>query len=218
MDKIWLNKEGNQQCILFFNGWGMDRQAVSHLGAENFDVCMLNDYNPVSVIMEPLGQYQSVYVVAWSLGVWASARALNGSSRKITKAIAINGTPEPISNTFGIAPEIFNTTRESWNSSNRTKFNIRMAGGRKMYNEIADRMPLREVENQKSELEYIQRVNGHGGPSPIQFDCAIIGNGDLIFSPSNQLNYWAPRIRTVKSDVPHYPFTMFESWSQIIQL
>lgn len=218
MNKIWLNKEGNQQCILFFNGWGMDRQAVSHMKTESFDVCMLNDYNPVSVLTGPLGQYQSLYVVAWSLGVWASARALNGSPLKITKAIAINGTPEPISNTFGIAPEIFNTTRESWNSSNRTKFNIRMAGGRKMFNQIADRMPLREVENQKRELEYIQRENEPGESLPIHFDCALIGSGDLIFTPSNQLNYWKQRIRIVKADIPHYPFPMFESWNQIIQI
>ena len=36
MDCHWLNKNGNKNLIVFFNGWGMDEKIVSHLNCTNY--------------------------------------------------------------------------------------------------------------------------------------------------------------------------------------
>ena len=218
MNKRWLNKQGNKSCILYFNGWAEDENAVKHLDTGDFDICMFNDYNPVSPIDEKLNGYSTIYLVAWSLGVWASAKLLSPSQIKITKAIALNGTQQPIDINQGISPSVFKATLDAWNEKNRNKFNIRMLGGRKQYAQLVNRISTREVENQKSELSNILKEALSNKAVEIKFDCALIGNNDLIFTPANQFNYWNAKARIVGEDVPHYPFAIFETWNEIIGL
>lgn len=216
MNEIWIRRAGNNQCILFFNGWGMDERAVSHFHTDDFDVLMLNDYSILDRISEPLQHYHSVYVVAWSLGVWASAKVL--SSVSIDKAIAMNGTLDPIHHRMGIPPEIFQATLDSWSQETRFRFNCRMAGGRKLLEGITNRMSLRETDNQKSELHSIQQQVIKSGKVEMNFDRVLIGTGDLIFPPDNQRQSWSASTRKLEVNCPHYPFAMFERWKQIIEL
>lgn len=218
MNISWLNKRGNKNCILYFNGWAEDENAVNHLDAGDFDICMFNDYNPVSPIDEKFDDYSTIYLVAWSLGVWAAAKLLSQSQIKITKAIALNGTQQPIDINRGISPSVFKATLDTWNGKNRNKFNIRMLGGRKQYAQLINRISTREVENQKSELSNILKEVSSNKAAEIRFDCALIGSNDLIFTPANQFNYWNAKARIVETDVPHYPFAVFETWNEIIGL
>src|SRR5690554_4753505 len=125
----WLHKSQNSSCILFFNGWGMDEHAVSHLNSEGFDVCMMYDFNPLEQIPNIFDSYTKLYLVAWSLGVYAAGFALYNSPLHFEKKIAINGTGEPIDDRYGIPEQIFTTTLNTWNEKNRERFNIRMCGG-----------------------------------------------------------------------------------------
>lgn len=218
MNKRWLNKQGNKSCILYFNGWAEDENAVKHLDTGTFDICMFNDYNPVSPIDEKINEYSTIYLVAWSLGVWAAAKSLSQSQIKITKAIALNGTQQPIDISQGISPSVFKATLDTWNEKNRNKFNIRMMGGRKQYAQLINRISTREVENQKSELSNMLKEVSSNKAVEINFDCALIGSNDLIFTPANQLNHWNARARIVETDVTHYPFAIFETWNEIIGL
>ena len=218
MNKVWLNKQENKDCILFFNGWGMDENIVAHLDVGKFDICMFYDYNPISKIDEDFDKYNNIYLVAWSLGVWVSAKLLSQTKIKIAKAIAINGTQKPIDTDNGIYPKIFKVTLETWNERNRNKFNMRMFGGKSEYVKFNNLATIRDVENQKLELSYIFKEIFSGKVFEINFDCAILGSNDLIFTSKNQLNYWKEKTRIVEKDIPHYPFSIFENWRKIIDL
>jgi biotin synthesis protein BioG len=218
MKRKWLNKENNKSCILFFNGWGMDENTVCHLDSNSFDICMFNDYNPVSEIDENFNKYENIYLIAWSLGVWASAKVLYQTEIKITKAIALNGTQNPIDINKGIPPVVFNATLNGWNEKSRNKFNMRILGGRKQYTQFNESLSTRDIENQKDELSYILNEVSQNKTHEIKFDCALVGSQDLIFSSNNQLNYWNAKTRIVKAEAPHFPFAGFKSWNEIIKL
>ncbi|OQY04142.1 MAG: hypothetical protein B6I20_03650 [Bacteroidetes bacterium 4572_117] len=218
MGTIWLNKTGNKNCILFFNGWGMDENAVNHLSTTNFDVCMFGDYCNNFKIKANLSGYDKIYVVAWSLGVWASAKLLSQTPLKITKAIALNGTQQPIDDNQGILPQVFTATLNGWSERNRNKFNMRMMGGRDKYMQFKKNLGKREIQNQKDELSYILKEVNYDKKAEMNFDCALIGSNDLIFTPDNQFNYWNSKTRIIKTNVPHYPFTIFTTWDEIIEL
>ena len=218
MNKIWLNRQHNRRCILFFNGWGMDENAVNHLEIGNFDICMFNDYNPVSTLDETVSEYEEIYVIAWSLGVWAAGQALHKSRIKPTKSIALNGTQIPIDTENGINPELYMATLEGWNERNRNKFNMRILGGREQYQQLNNRLPNRTVDHQKDELEVILQQSTKNSSMELLFDYAFVGKGDLIFAPENQKNYWKNRAKIIKTNAPHYPFADFTTWNQIIEL
>ncbi|MBE9466795.1 MAG: DUF452 family protein [Bacteroidetes bacterium] len=218
MKKKWLNKENNKNCILFFNGWGMDEKAVCHLDSENFDICMFNEYNSIFEIDENFDKYKNIYLIAWSLGVWASAKALYQSKIKIAKAIALNGTQQPIDINKGISPTVFNASLTGWNDKSRNKFNMRILGGREQYSLFNKNLSLRNVENQKDELTHILNEVSKNNTHEIKFDCALVGSKDLIFSSNNQLNYWNTKTRIVKAEIPHFPFSGFTSWNEILKL
>ena len=67
----WLNKEGNNKLILFFNGWGMDENVVKHLDVEDYDILMFYDYNTLDTDFswELLNIYHEKNLIAWSMGV-----------------------------------------------------------------------------------------------------------------------------------------------------
>ena len=44
MQYKWLNKKGNKNLIVFFNGWGMDKKVVEHLLFDDYDVLTFYDY------------------------------------------------------------------------------------------------------------------------------------------------------------------------------
>ncbi|MBX2844278.1 MAG: DUF452 family protein [Flammeovirgaceae bacterium] len=219
MNKIWLNKAGNKNCILFFNGWGMDENAIQHLEIGAFDLCMLNDYNPLDIIPEEsFISYEKIYLVAWSMGVWAAARVLGNTSINVQKAIAINGTLLPIHNDQGIPKAIFDHTLENWNLRNREKFNMRIFGGRKQYTMLYESIPIREIENQMLELKHIRTLALDEEVVNFKFDCALIGKNDLIFSRDNQMNFWQKKTRIIEMEIPHFPFALFNHWKEIIEL
>ncbi len=217
MNQLWLNKQNNPKCVLFFNGWGMDENAVSHLKAEDYDVLSCNDFSPLQEV-EDLSQYQDLYLVAWSLGVWAAANTPNIAKLKFTKATAINGTLHPVHNQQGISPAVFAGTLSGWNERNRDKFNMRVFGGRSQYAEAAGRLSVRTVENQKAELASILQSVEAGVQTEFSFDCVLVGSGDLIFAPQNQLNSWQNKTRVVEMALPHFPFMNFQSWQEILDL
>lgn len=218
MNQFWINNKNNDQCILFFNGWGMDENAISHILPLNYDVCMYNDYNPISRIKLNPEAYNKIFVVAWSLGVWTTSKIINEPKLKIEKAIAINGTLKPVDMDKGISPLVFNTTLESWNDDNRTRFNQRMFGGKKQMVNQNHHLSKRSVENQKAELEYLQAEISSRPQTDFNYDCAIIGNRDMIFTAQNQRNFWTKKTRTIEIDAAHYPFSNFKTWSEIINL
>ncbi len=213
MKTKWLNRKQYKQCVLFFNGWGMDEMAVSHIDMSGLDICMCYDYTTLDSLEEDFSAYQKVIVVAWSLGVWAAGEVLSKTTINIEKAIALNGTLQPVDVRFGIAPSIFKNTQLNWNISNRMRFNRRVLGGK-----TGQELSLRRLADQQLELKSILREVSRRKQSNFYFDSVLIGQSDLIFIPSNQWLFWKGKTKIIDVSVPHYPFSYFKNWKQIIRL
>lgn len=218
MLKRWINKTGNPNCILFFNGWGMDEHAINHLQSEDHDVCMFSDYSDLKMELEKFQSYQSIYVIAWSLGVWVASQLIANSELKLTKAIAINGTEKPLDNEFGIPPVVFKGTLIFWNETNRRKFNQRVFGGKKEMELSSEKLPERDCTNQQDELAFLLQKIEDSAFCSIPWDCALIGKSDFIFSAKNQVAYWNDKTQIITKDLAHYPFQNYQTWQQLIDL
>ncbi len=217
MNKTWVIKDGRKQCILYFNGWGMDVKAVEHLESNKYDVCHFNNYASMEFPPNDFNNYDSIFVIAWSLGVWVAANVVSSLELKIKKSIAINGTNAPISPTCGIPPDIFDTTLKNWNKRNRDKFNMRTLGGRSLFQEHKNKMGYRTPEDQKNELTFLKKKTEEFALPVFSFDFAFVGRKDLIFLHENQLNYWTGKASILETDWPHYPFLSVHSWDELIE-
>jgi biotin synthesis protein BioG len=216
MDITWINREDNPKCILFFNGWGMDENAIKHLDYSGFDICMFSNYKTIEEAGDEFSGYNEVNVVAWSMGVWAASQILEKSNIKITKAIAINGTERPVDDVYGISKAVFRGTLEGWDERNRNKFNMRMLGGRDNYKNFSDSLSSRSLEDQKNELQSIFDNRENSGTLGIGWSKAIVGEKDMIFTPHNQKNWWDGKTGMVIKNIPHFPFIGLKSWESIL--
>lgn len=214
MNQLWLNKSGHSTCILFFNGWGMDENAVLHLDQNGFDVCVYNDYRHIAPIENLENAYQKVVLIAWSLGVWAASEAISMSNTTIHSHIAINGTPCPVNDTYGIPERIFRRTLEGWNDKNRTIFEQRIMDGAP----DTQRLSKRPTDNQKEELNALYAACRKKTLDNLSWDTAIIGLNDWIFPPQNQINWWTSKTKVVTTNQPHFPFNGLQNWKQLIEI
>lgn len=218
MKASWIHKDSNTDCILFFNGWGMDERAVSQLDNSGYDICMFSDYQSAVFSEMDFSAYERLYVIAWSLGVWNAAKCLSNSGLKFEKSLAINGTLKPINDLYGIPTKVFDLTLQNWSEQTRPKFNARVIGGNAIYQSNQNLFSLRTVENQKTELAAIQKHYQDSPELNFAFDTAIIGDNDLIFSSENQQRAWCSKAKVVNLTMPHFPFLLFKSWHEILSL
>lgn len=218
MNLQWINKDQNEACILFFNGWGMDEHVIHHIDHTGFDVCMISNYLRLNPFFEDMTGYRKVYVIAWSMGVWAAEHILSQSQLQIYQSIAICGTSNPINDQYGIPEDIFELTLESWNEANRTKFYRKMMGGEKILNEYRHFLSKRTVKDQKDELKSIYVRHWNNSECLIAWDLAVVAKNDLIFRPGNQLNWWQGKTRIVETSQPHFPFLELKKWDQLLML
>ncbi len=232
MNKEWIKQGNRRNLVLFFNGWGMDANAIKHLDCKGYDVLMLNNYNnpkdfnedTIRAIKLPgkngqnktVNSYPNIYVVAWSLGVWAASQLLSKNSINIKKAIAINGTLNPVNNNEGIPDSIFEGTLSGWSKKTRERFLMRIAGGAKTYHKHRDKFGNRNIEEQKYELASIYEQQKKSGVGKFSFDTLFTGSKDAVFTPQNQLRCWQGQTQCVTLDMPHYPFLYFNSWQSIL--
>lgn len=208
----------NTRCILFFNGWGMDGNAIKHIQPQDFDIIECNNYTVIDDFSIDFSKYNEIFVIAWSMGVWAAQEIISQNSISFIKSIAINGTGLPMDNTMGIPYDMFKGTLDSWSEIVRTKFNMRMCGGRTEFQNLQQAMPQRTVENQKHELQSIfSKISDTAPLSQLKWDCAIIGEQDFIFTAENQKKYWTDKTKWFTLPIPHYPFAGFTKWEEIIE-
>lgn len=216
INQIQINS-GSKSCILFFNGWGMDSNSIKHLDCKGFDLIEIHDYSDLSNFTFDNKNYESIYLVAWSMGVWAAMNVFQNSTLKFAKKIAINGTGKPMHDSLGIARAVFEGTMNSWDESTRTKFNIRMCGNRLGFQNSQENMSNRSVENQKNELVAIyNQLQNQKQDIVFEWDTAIIGEQDFIFTSENQKNYWQTQVKCITLPIPHYPFAQETSWEDIL--
>ncbi len=226
MKTAWLRKEGAEELLLFFNGWGMDSRIGAHLLAESLpegfeaDLLLCYDYRtlePEAGFMRELGSYRRITVVAWSFGVWVAQHV---ELPPVKCAIAINGTLHPVSAERGISPEVFQATLANYSEKSRNRFNRRMCGLGEAHLLFSSMSPDRSAADQLEELEQLQvhfLMQGAAGGTAWRYDHAIIGGRDLIFPAEQQYCAWKGLPQTVIADMPHFPFFHFRNLQEVLE-
>lgn len=213
----WLNKNSTDRVVVFFNGWGMDSNAVRHLTGD-YDILMINDYRQLNTeVLPELTLYREVNIVAWSMGVWAAANILPEWGVSCTRLIALNGTEYPVNDSWGIPDKIYRLTERGMNAAGREKFMLRMLADAEERKRFAVDKPQRELEEVCDELTAI-RLQSETRQNTLTWDKVYVSSGDVIFSQTNQRAWWDNRARKiVVLDGGHYPFYHFESWEEILE-
>lgn len=116
---VWLNKKNRDRVIIFFNGWGMDENAVIRLSGI-YDLLMVYDYRHLENKNFPvLEEYQEIFVVAWSMGVWAASNVIPELPFSPSRLIALNGTEHPVDDHWGIPCRIYQLTEKGMDEKGR---------------------------------------------------------------------------------------------------
>lgn len=212
----WLNKKDLGRVIVFFNGWGMDEKAVTHLQGET-DVLEIHDYRILNrELPEGLENYRDIYIIAWSMGVWAAANILPYWNIQVKACIAINGTERPVDDSYGIPVKIFELTEKGMDERGREKFFKRMLNGREEMEKFTCQKPVRPLYEQCEELCTIHRQST-GMQNTISWTKVYIAGTDVIFPTENQLNWWQDKAPLVWLEGGHYPFYRFKYWEEMIR-
>ena len=217
----WLNKEGNNKLILFFNGWGMDENVVKHLDVEDYDILMFYDYNTLDTDFswELLNIYPEKNLIAWSLGVLVGGKYLDKLGL-LKQTVAINGTLKPIDAEFGIHPKIYDLTIKGFNEKGRDRF-IKSMFDTQPPPAFQAPSPLeRDLKNQHSELIALKEICKLApsltlplGEGKSLYNKILISDNDKIIPTKSQVNFWK-----IKPNIKggHCPFFQFKKWSELL--
>ncbi len=218
MQLSWLHKEKNKKIILFFNGWGMDNNAVAHLSFTEYDVCMFNNYDcSIENFDVQFSEYDEINIIAWSVGVLIAELYMIKNKFHISRKIAISGTPLPAHDSYGIPVKIFKGTIENLNAVSLTKFQRRTCGCNETYEKCKHIFNQENIDYKKKELESILHLQSILSSEKIKWTQAILCKNDLIFPVKNLENYWLPSLNAIYIDAPHYPFYNWNSWEDIMK-
>lgn len=161
--------------------------------------------------------------------------------KRMRRCIAVNGTLFPISNTWGLSQRMFNNTLEGFkedvandctaaNSPRLEKFNRKMCGSKAFYTRYMSQAPQRGLEDLLNELVAIKQ--NFTVSNSIFWNRVIIGTKDTIIPAKHQTRFWTEydlgRVSTGRVasagfridyiDAPHYPFFMWKSWDEIVEM
>jgi len=224
MQTVWLRKEGAEELLLLFNGWGMDGRIGEYLLGKSLsekftiDLLLCYDYRNLeldAMVMEEIGHYKRITLVAWSFGVWAAQQT---ALPPVTQALAINGTTSPIDAKKGIRPDVFQATLSTWSEENRHRFNRRMCGSSEALELFTSMAPDRSAVDQQEELARLQEhVQAAGTTTAVwNYNHAIIGGRDLVFPAQQQSAAWQGVPQTLIADMPHFPFLHFKNLQEVL--
>lgn len=213
--------------IIFFNGWAMTPEAVTHLAQpDGCDLLIVWDYCNDDFPTFDCTPYCQIRTVAWSMGVWAADRFYAVRPEWLTRAsrlgVAVCGTGYPMDNRYGIPEPVFMGTLRGLTDANRAKFNRRMCGGKSLKT-LFDALCRRSTEEIKTELATVLAKQGgaeHLGIPPVSnslWQSAWIGMQDRIIPPAHQIAYWQAVGTDIRrmDDAAHYPFLSLQSWDQL---
>lgn len=212
----WVQRKGEGVVLIFFNGWGMDCRAVSHLQTDA-DLLVCSDYRSLETEggIPDFSTYHTVYVVAWSMGVWAAANVLPVWGVKPDRLVALNGTERPVDDSYGIPVRVYELTEKGMTEQGREKFFARMLAERNEAALFSVNKPRRILTEQIEELYLIHKLSSEHKKC-IKWDKIYISEKDLIFPPENQRRWWEGKAQTVSLGGGHYPFYRFADWKEIL--
>jgi len=220
MKSVWLHQRRNKCLIIFCNGWGMDANPFLPLGTRNYDVLMLFDYYDLTIDENPefLFQcYQRTYLVSWSMGVWVGQQIFQPWSHCLQGAIAINGTLCPVDDQFGIPEQLYDATLEQFSAASRLKFYRRMCKDRQAFDTFLQHQPARSLENQRLELEALQRLVSCQVALEAIYTRVLIADQDLVVPAANQIAFWQGQ-ESLRLKGAHFLFYRWNSWDELMDM
>ena len=209
----WINKQNNDNLIVFFGGWSFDGQPFKCLRTKDFDVLMFYDYSDLNLPEIPDNKKKK-NLIAWSMGVFI-AYYLKDKLPEFNKKIAVNGTPYPINNDYGIPVKTFDLTLKYAETGLRGKFYENVFSDAKLLTKYLQNPVQRPIENRVNELIALDKLikNAKISYDGHFYDLAIVGNFDKIIPTKNQINMWGNNAKLL--DCGHFPFYNFEYWDEI---
>lgn len=194
------------KLMLFFNGWGMDENIVSHLEIPiNYTLKVINfPYNFDNTI---LSQYDDIIFIGWSFGSYYLTKYVIENNIKSNKIISLNGTPETIGKN-GISEGVFKLTLDTLTLDTLQKFYENMG----IDNTFSQ--AKKNFKDIKNELQYFK---DNYVPLKNIFTHAFIGKKDKIIPASRQKKYFETnKVIITELLCGHYPFSVIKSWNALI--
>lgn len=204
----WLNKQKNNELIVFFNGWGMDDSVVKHLEFEDYDVIIFYDYNFLEIDFDfsQFSSYKAINLIAWSMGVMVGS-IFASKIPNLKKTVAINGTLKPIDVNFGIHPRIYDLTIKGFNENGKEKFI------RSMFDGDFDNTKFKNDRQLEEQLSELIALKNYSSVEDFKYEKVLISNNDKIIPTKSQVKFWnlEPNCNS-----GHCPFFNFKKWSEIL--
>ena len=213
----WICQQGGGRVVVFFNGWGMDRRAVSHLVCDD-DLLLISDYRKLEPERLPdLSAYGEVRIAAWSMGGWAAFALLPDWGVSYDRLVGLNGTAFPVDNRYGIPEAVYRLTERGMNEQGRAKFFARMFTEEVERQRFRGQEPERALPEQLEELAAVREAGGRDWIDGVtlRWNKVYLSEEDVIFPTANQRAFWANRCEITPLPGGHYPFYRFGCWDEI---
>ncbi len=212
----WLNKQNNENLIIFFTGWSFDENPFKFLDCENNDVLIVYDYSTINEKLDNISNYKQINLIAWSMGVFV-AYLLKDKLPSFNKKIAINGTPLPVNDEFGIPTKPFLLTLRHAKTGLEGKFYQNIFYTEKEFERYTKSPVNRTIENRETELKTLYELIKNTQIKYTKFyDKALISNYDKIIPTKNQINFWENNAKIEMLESGHFPYYNFKSWNEIL--
>lgn len=211
----WLNKQNNENLIVFFAGWSFDYKPFEFLDCNNFDVLAVYDYSALNEVNFP--DYACKNLISWSMGVYA-AYQLRENFNDFNQKIAINGTPFPVDDEFGIPQKPFLLTLRHAKTGLEGKFYQNIFDNPQEFEHYIKTPVERSIDNRVEELQFLwENIKNSAKEYENFYDFAYVSLNDKIIPPKNQKNFWENFNTPYKTlDSGHFPYYNFESWTELL--
>lgn len=212
----WLNKQNNDNLIVFFAGWSFDFIPFKFLDCDKYDILCVYDYNEISNLPDFSG-YKIKYLIAWSMGVY-TAYQIRENFTDFNKKIAINGTPFPVDDEYGIPLKPFLLTLRHAKIGLEGKFYQNIFDKPEEYSRYEKNPVKRSIENRVDELNALyKRIKETPKEYTEFYNNALISAYDKIIPTKNQIKFWQDynvSFKTLESG--HFPYYNFKSWKDLL--
>lgn len=216
MEISWLNRKHNQECILFFNGWGMDPTPFKGISFGAVDVVMAWDYRePEAVPLHIFEGYRMVHLAAWSMGVWMAATLLEQTAEHFSTRTAIGGTLDPIHDRCGLPVVAYNDMADEFTSVRLAHFHLSMFDDQDDHLRFIGNKPLRPASELALELKTLREAYRREGTAPNIFTNVLLTSRDQIFPLRNQLRAWKG-MESRRMNWSHFPFYSLPGWQALV--
>lgn len=144
----WLQQAGSQDVIVVFGGWALGAAPFAGLQGDQ-DVLFVDDWRDLEAELPDLGPYRRRSLIAFSFGVAAAGHWLAAHPLGFDRKVAVNGTLDPVSVTYGIAPEVVEATAAGLSDASFAAF-CRRSG--------VNSAPVIDIDARREELRCVARA------------------------------------------------------------